>query len=247
MQPDYPKIIECPHCKGRMLISTLLSGNTFGMTQWSDTRSVVPMAPSVSPVLKCPVCKKYFFYQDARIAGRCRTHQNSSFGHLSYRSLKEAFEQLQPSGDREITLRIMLLLGYNDCYKRNIVDPIPQSEIPAEERAYFEKNARRIIELIPDNKPFCAEIYRELGEFEQSIALLYSMTTTDMHLAKIVRQIEEHALRRDSSVFVLEGYENGWSCVIDVDDKMFVYNKPKGSFLDYLRELFRDDKEDMYI
>ena len=87
MLPAKPNILKCPHCGRLMRISALMSGNTFDMVQWSDTKCVTPMMESVSPVLKCPVCKKYFFYNRDQIVGSCNTWCNSSWGHLSYKSL----------------------------------------------------------------------------------------------------------------------------------------------------------------
>lgn len=224
MLPAKPEILKCPHCGRKMCISSLLSGNTFDMVQWSDTKTFAPMLPSVSPVLKCPKCEKYFFYDNKYIVGTCRTHRESSWGWLSYVSLKEALEQLQPKGEDEITLRILLLQGYNDLYG-GCAGTKRRSEAPTNERKYFENNARRIIELMPGNKIFCAELYRELGEFEQAITLLNDISD-NQKLNKVVEQIKNHALRSNSNVFIVNG-DFGDNCEREAtqDDKMFKYNR----------------------
>ena len=223
MIPATPNILKCPHCGGLSRLSSIISGNTCGMVQWSDTKRYTPMLPSISTVQKCPSCEKYFFYERGLIVGTCESYGNSSWGHLSYASLKDALEQLQPTGDKEIKLRIMILHGYNDYYGGCPGTKLP-SDAPANERIYFEKNARRLIELMPENKVFCAELYRELGEFEQALAILNNITA-DGYMAQIVEQLKERALMNDSSVFVLNEKDARANTRNAIEDKPgFVYD-----------------------
>lgn len=201
MIPATPEILKCPHCGGLSRLNCIFSGNTCGMVQWSDMKRYAPMLPSISAVQKCPTCEKYFFFERSLIVGTCESYGNSSWGHLSYASLKDAFEQLQPTGNKEIQLRIMILHGYNDHYGGCPDTKLP-SDAPAIERAYFEQNVKRLIELMSDNKVFCAELYRELGEFEQALSILNNITA-DGYMAQIIEQIKERALKNDSSVFML--------------------------------------------
>lgn len=60
-----PTRLTCPYCCGYKHIQTLLSGNTFGSTLWSDSKRDCPMLPSMPPVQRCPHCRKYYFYEDA--------------------------------------------------------------------------------------------------------------------------------------------------------------------------------------
>jgi hypothetical protein len=202
------------------------------------------MLPSISAVQKCPSCNKYFFYDRSLIVGSCESYGNSSWGHLSYASLKDAFEQLQPAGNQEIKLRVMLLHGYNDHYGGCSGTKHP-SDAPTNERTYFENNARQLIELMPDNDVFCAELYRELGEFEQSLAILNNITA-DGYMAQIVAQIKERALLNDSSVFVLNekeardstrrANEDQPGCVYDAEADKNGRKKSPFSFFDDIDE-----------
>ena len=46
-------------------------------TYWSD--GYMPdYQPTISPVLRCPVCKKYHFYHRSQIVGECRTYFKDS-------------------------------------------------------------------------------------------------------------------------------------------------------------------------
>lgn len=64
MIPAIPDILKCPHCGGLSRLSSIVSGNTCGMVQWSDTKRYLPMLPSISAVQKCPACEKYFFMSE---------------------------------------------------------------------------------------------------------------------------------------------------------------------------------------
>ena len=121
MIPSKPNILKCPHCGGLRRVRSLVSGNTIGETFWSDGKIDYPMLPSISDVLRCPVCKKFHFYDHSQIVGKCKSRGNASWGNLSYASLKEAMEQLQPTDKEEKKLRMMIHWAYNDLYW-NITD-----------------------------------------------------------------------------------------------------------------------------
>ena len=56
--------LTCPHCGGHKYIESIMSGNTFRGTMWSDGKKDYPMLPSPSPIQRCPKCGKYYFYED---------------------------------------------------------------------------------------------------------------------------------------------------------------------------------------
>lgn len=43
MLPATPDILQCPRCGRLLLISSIMSGNTYGMVQWSDAKRHTPM------------------------------------------------------------------------------------------------------------------------------------------------------------------------------------------------------------
>ena len=96
---------------------------------------------------------------------------------------------------------------------------------PADERKLFDDNARRLLKLIPENKLFCAEIYRELGEFDKSLELLNDVVC-DTRIATIAGHIRERASRRDSSVFIVAGCGECERTAIK-DEEMIVYKRRK--------------------
>lgn len=50
MIPAPPLGKKCPHCDAIKKLSNLVSGNTFGVKAWSDTKVYYPMLPQNSPV-----------------------------------------------------------------------------------------------------------------------------------------------------------------------------------------------------
>lgn len=221
MLPAKPNILKCPYCGGLRRISALMSGNTFGASQWSDAKREFPMLPKTSLVMRCPHCKRYHFYDSKQIVGTCETYGQSSFGNLSYASLKEALEQLHPTGDNELDLRILLVHAYNDLYGGCPGTRNPK-EAPAAERQFFMNNAQRIIEIHSDNQLFCAELYREMGEFDQALAILRSISGNDntMYIAKLMA---ERAMQCDPCVFVLTQNKNDALRHAQTDDPVYVY------------------------
>lgn len=165
------------------------------------------MLPHISKVLRCPVCKKYHFYESSQIVGKCKSWGNASWGKLSYASLKEAMEQLKPTGKDEISLRMMILWAYNDLYW-DVANEVCQTKEYLAEREYFIQNAKALMALCPENKNLCAELYRETGEFEQctqyTIDIIVKMENpkTANYLMELQTFLQK-AYRRDSKVYAV--------------------------------------------
>ena len=98
-----------------------------------------------------------------------------AWGNLSYHSLREAFKQLSPTGRNERQIRLMLLHAHNDLYG-GCEGAKPRAEASIEEQQFFEENVRTLISMANIKDPYdrllIAELYRELGEFEEAVRLL---------------------------------------------------------------------------
>ena len=123
----------------------------------------------------------------------------------------------------------MLLQGFNDHYG-GCHGTLPRTDAPADEHKFFNDNAKRLLELISENKLFCAEIYRELGEFDKSLELLNEELLNDIvcdnRIAAIAEHIKECASRHDSRVFVVAGCGECERTAIK-DEDMIVYKRRK--------------------
>ena len=245
MLPATPKILKCPHCGGLRRISCLWSGNDFGRTFWSDFKDDWPNCPSVSRVLKCPVCKKYHFYRHSQIVGDCKSELNSDFGELSYESLKEALEQLNPQGKDEETLRMMLLWSYNDLYgQMHNVEILPE-ELQCE-RQFFKENALALFRLRPEDTLLHAELLRELGDFDKSITILKKICIEQP--SKLAITIIQKAANKDANVCIIESDKFSETERFPIkDDKGYIYSPRKDWDWEYIKERFNDIIERMRI
>ena len=197
MLPAHSALLRCPHCGALKEVLQLMSGNTFGSTLWSDTKHIAPMLPRVSYIQRCPSCGKYFFYTPEVEAG---TSDRYSFqtGDLPLEYLKQSLTQLQPTDDDEHTLRFYILWAFNDRY-----GDMEQSDIPAEEWEYHMDNIRHLLQMNIDTM-LRAELYREIGDFEQAIQILQSLEVED-NMKEFHSQLLQQAQQHNRKVFALYG------------------------------------------
>ncbi|MDE6019360.1 MAG: hypothetical protein K2G85_11190 [Muribaculaceae bacterium] len=213
MIPGPANIIGCPFCGGKKELMSLVSGNTFGGTVWSDTRRHYPMLPEVSPIQKCPHCGKYFFMEQAirdhsnDVLSECRSF--GELGTLNYTELKEAKEQMQ-----HLTLTKMqrwiinhqLFMAYNDEFRRTInASACKPSE---QEMLVFESTVKELLDGIDtsaDYDLFHAELLRETGRFEEAMEILKQHSSSDD--VWVVEAMLRHIDDKDTLPFLL--IENG--------------------------------------
>ena len=176
MIPGNAKIVKCPYCGTKKELFTMLSGNTFGATFWSDNKRVAPMLPMVSPVQKCPSCGKYYF----EFKNRCGEGNSHSFalGELTFPEWKEAYAQFQAEGVDDKTLnnlRFWLIQSYNDYFYRSKEAPKPSEE----DFEFFSKTVVEFIDSFNWNKAadllMKAELYREANMMQECRQVLDSI------------------------------------------------------------------------
>lgn len=256
-----PDILKCPHCGGLRRMCGM-GIDDISETRWSD--GYMPdYEPTISPILRCPICKHYHFYEYSQIVGKCRTYFNSSRGYLSYELLKEALVELAPTGENEKMLRTMLLWVYNDLYWEMPNVEYPTSEFISE-REYFIENVKALITLIPDDAVLCAELYREIGEFEKSTSILSQIDKEALPVWDKWKldELIDKVRKRDSNVYLsskdaycnsirypsLECKEYVYSSIKDWDWEYIkeCFNKIKSKIVGKIRERFGwyDDNED---
>ena len=200
MIPGFPRILTCPHCGAEKQVLSLVSGNTFGQTVWSDNKTIAPMLLRPSFVQKCPQCGGYF------LLSRQTDHRFAIDGHgwdkgdLTYEQLKEAyasFKGAELSDDERQTILLYLLWAFNDTYTRE--EP---KEIPDVELSYFQGVVNELLPLIGD--PLLrAELYRELSDFDKASEELSKATNSEEWYLEIKESINQHIVAKDSGVFVL--------------------------------------------
>ena len=197
MLPAHASLLRCPHCGAKKEVLQLMSGNTCASTLWSDAKHITPMLPQVSYIQRCPNCGKYFFYTQEVKSGTSDRYGFQT-GDLPLEYLKEALTQLQPTGDDEYTLRFYILWAFNDRYGN-----IEQSDIPIDEWEYHMDNIRHLLQMNIDTMA-SAELYREIGDFEQTIQILQSLEVKD-NMKDFHSQLLQQAQQHNRKVFALYG------------------------------------------
>ena len=213
MIPGPANILSCPYCGGKKEVMSLISGNTCGGTVWSDTRRHYPMLPEVSPIQKCPDCGRYYFIEQAKSEyAKDDDSEIRSFeelGTLNYHELKEAKEQMKHltlSDMQRWILNHLLLMAYNDEFRRN---PQKERHIPSKEDAeIFEHTVQELLKGIDtseDYNLFHVELLRETGKFDEAMEILKQNKTEDDRW--VVEAMLRHITNMDTNPFLL--IENG--------------------------------------
>lgn len=233
--PSYgADLYKCPHC-GALKVLRSAYGYPFSRgVHWSDTKHYYPDIHRTSYVQRCPACKKYYFRTDeALYKTDIHCTRDVAWGRLSYHSLREAFVQLSPTGKEERQMRLMLLHAHNDLYG-GCGGTRPQAEATREEQEFFRKNANALITLANIDDPYdrllIAELYREMGQFDEAIGILRAVFDYRLYLGlEVLRtQILERAESCDSRVFVADGDKNCSRKAIITDDVDYIYDEDFG-------------------
>lgn len=209
MIPGPANILSCPFCGGEKEVMSLVSGNTFGGTVWSDTRREYPMLPEVSPIQQCPHCKKYYFLEQAK-----RKHSKDpesgmrgfgELGKLSYLELKDAKKQMELLSLTKMQRWILnhqLFMAYNDSFRRQ---PETVAFLPSEEdEAFYHHAIEELLDGIDqssDYELFHAELLRETGCFEEAKEVLYRHKSEEDRW--VVDAMLRHINDKDTMPFLL--------------------------------------------
>jgi hypothetical protein len=165
-------IRECPHCRAHVAQEDTLSGNTIGATLYTDGKREAKMLPDHPALVKCPVCSGLFWVDEAvevdmgfdAAKGKQQVMAPSGQELLAYLLAETALPK-----EKEVYLRLRAWWSANDVWRW-----VPNSK-PAfskEQRQNLAALAALLDESEPGVRILKAEIARELGEFEQCLALL---------------------------------------------------------------------------
>lgn len=203
MNPGRPQLLICPFCREEKKVLTLLSGNTCHGRQWSDTRSIYPMLPSVSPIQKCPSCGMYYFSDEveSRISDK-KEDVCLETGDLTYEELKEAAIQFGStlSMSEWYILDLYLLWAYNDKYNREDMDLSVASK---EEQNYINRVLDDLRVMSQADDVIKAEFLRERGRFEDALALLDKCHPEEDFLVDIVERMKIYAKENNPIAFII--------------------------------------------
>ena len=177
--PDY--IYECPNCSNLLRKPTLMSGNTFWATFYSDGRMNAPMLPDLPDLTKCRRCDTVLWlsymekigYEWFGRDGKAEWRDADRAEFLDVADLARFLEWDLVKNDqqRELTVRQRIWWTFNDRTRQG-----KDLLVDENEEGLWRSNCLRLIELLDmrniHERFIVAELYRNLGKFEESIALL---------------------------------------------------------------------------
>ena len=200
--------IECPHCEAALEILLLTSCNTFGAEFYTDGFVDGPMYDETSRLQLCPSCGEYFWLEDATSecsesdsgAGQFRPRSGAVRGPQYEDALRRA---VWKSRDQELYVRVRAWWSSNAPYRSQ---PAESFDLSAQEEA----NLTRLLDLLDDESPDAlimrAEIYRELGRFEDSLEALGRVS--DDRYATAVQRVGALARAMTRTVAPIKPSEN---------------------------------------
>lgn len=212
MIPGPDCVVACPHCRGLARHLTLVSGNTFGSRVWTDGKQFAPMLPHPPAVARCAHCQRFYWLRDAVPLGcidgmgtnptpterrwaespDVREPEEAEY----YDAIASGFAR---DGEEERVVRILAWWRRNDAFR----DPPVRRDLPPTLagdawRSSLDALAALLDERDERARVTKAEVLRELGRFDEALALLGGATSAGY--ASVVAQLRELCERGDSRV-----------------------------------------------
>jgi hypothetical protein len=197
-------VVHCPNCNRKLSQRTLLSGNTFGARQWTDSKMDAPMLPHYPDLARCPSCGGFLLFSQARKATRQPKGYNepTNAPYTPDPTEEEWLDALAQGifddAEEEEYGRLQAWHAANDP-RRETDETGSTAQTTSEE---FSPRARANLEALeallarkddnPDALLLRAEIHRELGRFQESLDLLSRITDDDYAMPRdLIRQLSE--------------------------------------------------------
>ena len=185
--PD--EVIECPECKQPARVFTLLSGNTLDARLWTDGKRELPMLPRPPAVTRCRKCGHFYWTLRARVIGTIPLWEPEAEDvpdewkkAKPVRELREAeyFEAiaagLASGREEEFWLRLLAWWAGNDPLRSRKRSRHGRRHRAPRRSAAAIANMERLLDLLdesrPDQRLMKAELFRELGRFDEALQLL---------------------------------------------------------------------------
>lgn len=204
MIPGPTIIISCPHCGQYAKKRTIISGNTFGSQLWSDGKKISPMLPEFPSLVLCKKCDQFYWVKEDRKVEEVHDHREldmkwGDIDYVEFPSFHQYFKALETIA-AERYIRMKIWWSYNDYFKDG-----HQSEITPEMQKLNTENLivlLKILDEADDNDLLMkAEIFRQLGWFDESRELLNRMINNS--LAGVKEKILVEISRQNDQVFRL--------------------------------------------
>ena len=199
--------LKCPNCKAESLFRGLASSNTFGAIWFSDMKMVAEMLPDTPSLTVCEACNKFFWIKDIQREYRDYDYiSKSNSKWVRFLTFDEYLSALKiksicNSDENERYIRIKIWWLFNDRVREK--QDLFQSE---EDQNTWKSNIERLIELLEntdsDNKFILADLYRNIGNFNQCLKLINSINNPEDEWIK--PQYQKECGKKNTNVFKLD-------------------------------------------
>ena len=199
-----PSIILCPECGAKFSKMNVASGNTFGAIFWSDGSFLAPHLPQIPWFAKCSQCRTIFNVNNAEVfhdgefpesMGAVDVDALPEVSPLSFDCIIRALsENVIKTREEEIYLRTKLWQNMNYHPMRGEM-AVEHANSPE-----YRQNASILLNLLDDedenNRLTKAELYRNLGEFDQCAAILKTISSHSLkHTVSAIKDACKHHRR----------------------------------------------------
>lgn len=198
-----PEVIrECPKCKVKLVEQTMMSGNTFGARIWTDGKMLARWLPDQPWLVKCPKCGIVFWIDEAKKLG-----EQSPWDGDKKKRPKAVKPNLPTESDflhmlvkgsltkeKELYVRRTAWWLANDAVRTNAEAEVNYSP---EQSANLRSLANFLDEKDPNQRIMKAEVYRELGQFQECTELLSNSFENEHHgrVANFIRELAVQNIR----------------------------------------------------
>lgn len=202
MSPGPTIILKCSVCSKPVKQRTIKSGNTFGSTSWTDGKRETPMLPDQPWMVMCPHCHSPLWIDELETLGEIkpRGKRGGKFKDAIAYETPTLVDYLAALGkgadtpEKERYVRLRAWWAGNDV-RREATGDIPLSSIETANLTVFSS---MFDEADSNDLVMKAEVMRELGRFDDAMALL--ARSVDSGVAQAVEIIKRLVEGKDSHV-----------------------------------------------
>lgn len=180
MLPGPQLIYQCPACNGQLAKGSLMSGNTFGGTFYSDGRFFATMLPQFPQISRCAECNHIFWLNEKNLMETIDWNDPDfdRFGKVpdaDFLKLEDYIQLIQQKfytdSDEESFLRFEVWRGFND--RKRAEKELWNDE---NEQLIWKENIESLIAMIrpewEEESITLAELHRNLGQFDKALEIL---------------------------------------------------------------------------
>jgi hypothetical protein len=198
---------ECCHCESPIEILPLVEGSHTGSVLWSDGYMNSPMMPKQEIIAKCNSCNEVVWLIDLPTVVIGEENQELKDKITGYTALnqQESFDILETEHYQELPTELQIYLRvqawhFGNKQRRGKAEQAPFTDV---ELANMSALADLLDLQDPHSRVMKAELYRELGQFEQAMKTLDFMF--DAQVEPIVDKIKKQAEQQSTQIVKVFG------------------------------------------